>query len=93
MNSGNSKTSDPHRPLRNLSDKINLKTSNRCCFIKPWHLLHMEKYKKVIKNNKFKVSSRTWKEEFELSDGSYSAWDIKDYFEYQFYLEDMSKNL
>ena len=25
LNSGNSKTSDPHRPLINLSDKINLK--------------------------------------------------------------------
>ena len=42
MNSGNSKTSDPHRLLLNLSDKINLKRkdkcvalSNLCCFIKP----------------------------------------------------------
>ena len=25
MNSGNGKTSDPHRPLLNLSNKINLK--------------------------------------------------------------------
>ena len=32
----------------------------------------MEKYKKVIKNNTFKVSAPTWKEEFGLSDGSYS---------------------
>ena len=29
MNSGNSKTSDPHRLLLNLSDKINLKTSDK----------------------------------------------------------------
>ena len=28
MNSGNSKTSDPHRLLLNLSDKINLKRSD-----------------------------------------------------------------
>ena len=28
MNSGNSKTSDPHRLLLNLSDKINLKGSD-----------------------------------------------------------------
>ena len=28
MNSENSKTSDPHRVLLNLSDKINLKRSN-----------------------------------------------------------------
>ena len=29
MNSENSKTSDPHRLLLNLSDKINLKTSDK----------------------------------------------------------------
>ena len=29
MNSGNSKTSDPHRLLFNLSDKINLKRSDK----------------------------------------------------------------
>ena len=36
----------------------------------------MEKYKKVIKNNKFKISAPTWNEEFELPDGSNSASDI-----------------
>ena len=29
MNSGNSKTSDPHRLLVNLSDEINLKRSDK----------------------------------------------------------------
>ena len=29
MNSGNSETSDPHRLLLNLSDKINLKRSDK----------------------------------------------------------------
>ena len=29
MNSGNSKTSDPHRLLQNLSGKINLKRSDK----------------------------------------------------------------
>ena len=29
MNSGNSKTSDPHRLLLNLSDKIDLKRKNK----------------------------------------------------------------
>ena len=29
MNSRNSKTSDPHRPLLNLADKINLKRSDK----------------------------------------------------------------
>ena len=47
MNSENSKTTDPHSLLLNLSDKINLKRSDKyvviccdksaptCCFIKP----------------------------------------------------------
>ena len=33
MNSENSKISDPHRLLLNLSDKINLKRSDKCAFI------------------------------------------------------------
>ena len=34
----------------------------------------MEKYKKVIKKNKFKISALPiWNEEFELHDGSYSV--------------------
>ena len=40
MNSENSKTSDPHRLLLNLIDKINLKRGDKLCsFIKPYHLL------------------------------------------------------
>ena len=42
----------------------------------------MEKYKKVIKNNKFQIPASTWNEEFELPDGSYSLSDIQEYFEY-----------
>ena len=32
--------------------------------------------------NKSKISAPTWNDEFNLSDGSYSLSDIKDYFEY-----------
>ena len=32
----------------------------------------MEKYKNPYMNNKFKISTPTWNEEFELPDGSYS---------------------
>ena len=38
--------------------------------------------KKSYKNNKFKISSPTWNEKFDLSDRSYSVLDIIDYFEY-----------
>ena len=33
-------------------------------------------------NNKFKISTPTWNDKFELPDGSYSVSDIQDYFEY-----------
>ena len=42
----------------------------------------MEKKKKSYKNNRFKISSPTWNEEFEIPDGSYSVQDIQDYLEY-----------
>ena len=38
--------------------------------------------KKSYKNNKFRILAPTWNEEFELSDRSYSALDISDYFKY-----------
>ena len=49
MNSENSKTSDPYRPLLDLSGKIKLKISDKYVyFIKSSHLLYMEKHKKGI---------------------------------------------
>ena len=45
-------------------------------------MLHTRKYKKVIKNNKFKISAPTWNVEIELLDVSYPVSDIKDCFEY-----------
>ena len=38
--------------------------------------------KKSYKNKKFKISAPTWNEQLELPDGSNSALDIQDYFEY-----------
>ena len=40
-------------------------------------------YKKIqYKSNKLKIIAPTWKDEFELSDGSYSMSDIQDYVQY-----------
>ena len=44
MISGNNKTYDIHRHLLNLSDKMDLKGSNK--YVQ--HLLYMRKYKKVV---------------------------------------------
>ena len=38
--------------------------------------------KSSYNNNKFKISTPTWNEEFALPDGSDSVSDIQDYFQY-----------
>ena len=85
MNSENSKTSDPHRLLINLIDKINLKRSDQ--YVALSNLIIYYTWKNIersYKNNKFKTSAPTRNEEFELPDGSYFVSDIQDYFEYIF---------
>ena len=68
LNSRNSKTSDPHRLLLNLSDKIILKRSDKYVALSNLSIYYTPK-KIPYKNNKFKISSQTWNEEFELPDG------------------------
>ena len=83
MNSGSSKRHDPHRLLLNLSNKINLKRKDKSVALSKLTIYYTWKnIKKSYKNNKFKISAPTCNEEFELPDGSYSASDIQDYFEY-----------
>ena len=85
MNSENSKTSDPHRLLLNLTDKINLKRSDKYVALSNLSIYYTWKnIKNSYENNKFKISALTWNEGFELPDGSYSVSDIRDYCEYIF---------
>ena len=72
MNYENSKTSDPHRLLFNLTDRINVKRRDYT-----W-----ENIKKSYINSKIKISAPAWNEELELLNGSYSVSDIRDYFTY-----------
>ena len=83
MNSGNSKTSDPRIILLDLSYEINLKRIwiNMLLFeILAFTINSI--FLAIIQKNKFKISALTWNEGFQLPDGSYSASNIKDYFEY-----------
>ena len=75
-------TSDPHRLLHNLSDKIKLKRSDKYVASNLTIYYTWRNIKNSYKNNKFKISAPTSNEEFELTDGSYSASYIHDYFEY-----------
>ena len=70
MNSENSKTSDPHRLLLSLSDKVNLKRSDKYSALSNLSIYFTWKnIKNSCKNNKFKISATAWNEEFELPDG------------------------
>ena len=85
MNYKNSKTSDNHRLLLNLTDKINSKRSGKYVALSDLSVYYTWKnIKKSQKSNKFKISVPTWNEKVELPDGSYSVLDIQDYFEYIF---------
>ena len=77
MNSKNSKTSDPHRLLLNLTENLNLKKSDKYVALSNIGIYYTWKnVKKSYKNNKFKILAPTWNEEFELPDKSYYTLDI-----------------
>ena len=82
MNSQNSKTSDPHRLLLNLIDKIGIRRNDKYISLSNLSIYYAWKSsKKWYRNNKFKISAPKWNEEFESHDGSYSTLDIEDRFE------------
>ena len=58
MNSENSKPSDPHRLLLNLTDKIDLKRSDKYVALSNLSIYYTWKnIRKSYKNNKFKISA------------------------------------
>ena len=78
MNSENCKRSDPHTLLLNLTDKTNLKRSDKYVALSNLNIYDTRKnIKRSYKNKEFKISAPTWNEEFDLSDGSYSESGIK----------------
>ena len=83
VNSRNSKTSDPHKLLLNLTDRIGLKGKDKYITLSNLSIYcTWRNIKKTHGNNKFRISAPTWNKEFELPDVSYSISDIQDYFEY-----------
>ena len=79
MNSENSRTSKYHV----LVLKLDLRRGQKTVALSNLSIYYTWKnIKSSYNNNKFKISTPTWSEEFELPDGSYSISDIQDYFEY-----------
>ena len=83
MKSDNSKTSEAHRFRLDLTDKLDLKDSKKnmalvsLSIYYPWRNIKSE-----YNNNKFKISTPTLNDTFDLPDVSYSIADIQDYFEF-----------
>ena len=83
MNSKNSKNSEPHVLILKLTNKLDLRIGEKVIALSNLSIYYTWKnIKSSYNNNKFKISTPTWNDKFELSDGSYSVSDIQDYFEY-----------
>ena len=83
MNSENSKTSDPHRLLPNISDKINLKRSDKYIALSnPVRSYTKKNVKMSYKISISNIPAPTLNGKFELTERSYSVSDIQDYFKH-----------
>ena len=83
MNTLNSKKNESNRFVYQFTDKLNIKNPNKNIALANLSIFYTWKnIKSEYNNNKFKISVPTWKDIFNLPDGSYSVSDIQDYFEY-----------
>ena len=83
INSENSRTLKPHILTLKLFNKLDLRFGEKVIALLNLSICYTWKnIKSIYNNNKFKTSSLTWNDEFELPDGCYSISDIQDYFEY-----------
>ena len=83
MNMKNSKTNEPHKFVLNLSQRLDLRSSNKHVAIQNLSIYYTWKnVRKQYNNNKLKIIAPTWNNTFELPDGSYSVSDIQYYIEY-----------
>ena len=83
MNSENSKTSEPHVFILQLTDKLDLRRVEKIIPLSNASTYYTrENIKSSYNNSKFKISAPTWNEKFELPDTSYSVENIQDYLDY-----------
>ena len=83
MNAVNSKTSESHKFVLNLSQRLDLRSSDKLVALQNLCIYYTWKnIRKQYNNNKLKIIAPTWNDEFELPDGFYSVSDIQDYIEF-----------
>ena len=69
--------------MLNLTDKKDLRRGRKSIALSNLSIYYTWKnIKKSYNNNKFKISTPTWNDKSELTDGSYFVSYIQDYFEY-----------
>ena len=74
MNTLNSKTNESNKFIYQFTDKLNLKNPIKNMVLAKLSIYYTwENIISEYNNNKCKISAPTWKDEFNLSDGSYSV--------------------
>ena len=82
LNMRNSKTSEPHTFVLNLSWKLDLRSSNKHAALQNLSICYTCKNKRQqYRNHKLKIIVPTQNDEFELPDRMYSVSDIQHYIE------------
>ena len=77
MNLENSKTNEPQKFVLNLSQRIDLRSSNKHVILQNLSVYYNWKnIKQLYKNNELKILALTWNDEFELPHGTYSVSDV-----------------
>ena len=80
MKMENSKTNKSHKFVLNLSQRLDLRSSDKDVALQNLSIYYTWKIiRKQYKNNKLKILVPTWIDEFESPDRSYSVLDIQDY--------------
>ena len=84
VNTENSKINEPHKFVLNLSQKLDLRSSNKYTAYQNLTVYYytFKNIRKQYKYDKLKIIAWTWNDEFELPDGSYYMSDIQDHIEY-----------
>ena len=79
MNTLNSRTNKSNRFVYQFTDKLNLKNPHKNIALANLSIYYTWKnIKSEYKNNRFKISSPTLNDEFNLPDGSYSVFEVQD---------------
>ena len=78
MNSENSRASEYNVLVLKLTDKLGVRRGQKNFALSNLSVYYTWKnIKSSYNNNRFKISARTWSEEFKLPDGSYSIFDTQ----------------